>query len=54
MAHGTTLTKPVWWFKERPGAKALLKILALFVRLKPHAPSEKAKMGFFIRQTGQA
>ena len=33
------------------GAKALLKTLALCVRLKPHAPSGKAKMGFFIRES---
>jgi|GEM_PF-7049572 hypothetical protein len=39
-------------FKEGPGAKALLNTLALFVRLKPHAPSEKAKMRLFIRLAG--
>jgi hypothetical protein len=31
---------------EGPGAEALLNALALFVRLKPHAPSGKTKMGF--------
>ena len=34
--------------KEGPGAKALLKALALFVRLKPHAPSGKAEIRSFI------
>jgi hypothetical protein len=36
-------------FKEGPGAEALSNTLALFVRLKPHAPSGKTKMGLFIR-----
>jgi hypothetical protein len=39
-------------FKEGPGAKTLLKTLTLFVRLKPHAPSGKAKTGAFIRLAG--
>src|ERR1700679_3048438 len=36
-------------FKEGPVAEALLNTLALFVRLKPHAPSGKTKTGLFSR-----
>ena len=35
-----------WHFARRPGAEARLNRRALFVRLKPHAPSEKATIGF--------
>jgi hypothetical protein len=46
------LTKSVCGLKEGPGAKALLKTLALFVRLKPHAPSGKAlKLPHFLQKS---
>jgi hypothetical protein len=35
--------------REGPEAEAQLNQLVFFVRLKPHAPSEKATTGFVIK-----